>query len=126
MALTGKELKKIKDFHGHLGPYAVTGFIIGKLAKKSFRKIDKIIVFNPLKTPQSCLIDGLQLSSGCTVGRNSINLNKSKNIKIKIEAEEKSLIIKLDRGFEKTAEKNFGRSVRAFAKNIEPLLNHFF
>ena len=123
--MTKSELKKIRDFHGHIGPYAVTGYIIGKLAKKSFKKLEKIVVYNPLKTPQSCVIDGLQLSSGCTLGRSSIKLIKSENIKIEIYARNKSVVIKLDKDFEKLAKKNFGRNMMIFAKNIEPLIKQF-
>ena len=123
--MTKSELKIIRDFHGHIGPYAVTGYIIGKLAKKSFKKLEKIVVYNPLKTPQSCVIDGLQLSSGCTLGRSSIKLKKSENIKIEIYAKNKSVVIKLDKDFEKLAKKNFGRNMKIFAKNIEPLIKQF-
>ena len=123
--MTKSEFKKIRDFHGHIGPYAVTGYIIGKLAKKSFKKLEKIVVYNPLKTPQSCVIDGLQLSSGCTLGRSSIKLKKSENIKIEIYAKNKSVVIKLDKDFEKLAKKNFGRNMKIFAKNIEPLIKQF-
>jgi formylmethanofuran dehydrogenase subunit E len=75
-------------FHGHLGPWLVLGLIIGDYglrkikAKKYFgAKIDVLI---PKRKPFSCLVDGLQLSSGCTLGKNNIRLIASKEIRVKL------------------------------------------
>ena len=69
-----KELDYIKNFHGHLGPYVILGYKMGKLALKKLKKIDKIIVYLPKNPPQSCLLDGLQLATNCTLGKNKIKL----------------------------------------------------
>lgn len=68
-------LQKIKDFHGHLGPYAVIGYRMGLAANRkfgdgAFKKIAR--VFSGSITPMSCMIDGVQLSSGCTLGKGNI------------------------------------------------------
>lgn len=68
-------LQKIKDFHGHLGPYAVIGYRMGLAANQEFgddvfKKIAR--VFSGTVTPMSCMIDGIQLSSGCTMGKGNI------------------------------------------------------
>jgi len=118
------ELEKIRKFHGHIGPYAVTGYIMGQLVKSHFGKIDKIIIYNPLKTPFSCLIDGLQLSSGCTVGRSSIKLKKTNNLKIIIYASNKKVVIKLDQGFKKLAKEHFQKDMKKFAQIIEPIIKN--
>ncbi len=70
-----KVLQKIKDFHGHLGPYAVIGYRMGLAANRefgdnAFKKIAR--VFSGTVTPMSCMIDGIQLSSGCTLGKGNI------------------------------------------------------
>jgi formylmethanofuran dehydrogenase subunit E len=75
-------LKKIKEFHGHLGPFVVIGYKMGeiskiKLGKNPFHK--KAIIWTGNKTPLSCIIDGIQLSSGCTLGKGNINI-KNKRI----------------------------------------------
>lgn len=103
-------LKEAVKFHGHLGPYLVLGILAGKLAikklgcKKYFDLDVKVRGAN--KKPKSCLIDGLQLSTGATYGKGNIeklngnkiqilfcNLKNNKKIKIYLK---ESLIKKLD------------------------------
>ena len=70
-------LQRIKDFHGHLGPYATIGYRMGiaanrELGGNAFKKV--AIVFSGTVTPLSCMIDGIQLSSGCTLGKGNITV----------------------------------------------------
>ncbi|MCK5309304.1 MAG: formylmethanofuran dehydrogenase subunit E family protein [Thermoplasmata archaeon] len=68
-------LQKIKDFHGHLGPYAAIGYRMGLAANREFgdNALKKVArVFSGTVTPMSCMIDGIQLSSGCTMGKGNI------------------------------------------------------
>lgn len=70
-------LKEAEKFHGHLGPYLVLGILAGEFgikilkAKKYFGL--NIDVFGASKKPKSCLIDGLQLSTGATFGKGNIH-----------------------------------------------------
>ena len=80
-------LKEAEKFHGHLGPYLVLGILAGELALKKLRckkyfGLD-VKVWGANKKPKSCLIDGLQLSSGATHGKG--NVKKLYGTKIKIE-----------------------------------------
>ena len=68
-------LREIKRFHGHIGPYAIIGYKMGELANKMlgsdpFSK--KVVVWTGTTPPLSCIIDGLQISSGCTLGKGNI------------------------------------------------------
>jgi formylmethanofuran dehydrogenase subunit E len=70
-------LHQIKQFHGHLGPYVVIGYMMGKLANKyigsdPFSK--SVVVYTGPTPPLSCLIDGIQISSGCTLGKGNITI----------------------------------------------------
>lgn len=68
-------LQKIKDFHGHLGPYVTIGYRMGLAANKEFgdNALKTIArVFSGTVRPMSCMIDGIQLSSGCTMGKGNI------------------------------------------------------
>lgn len=79
-------LNRAIDFHGHLGPFLILGLIAGKFslsklkAKKYFGI--KIVVKGALKKPKSCIIDGLQVSTGATYGKG--NLKKISGEKISI------------------------------------------
>ena len=72
------DLKKVEQFHGHLGPYAVIGYRMGKLAceklgENPFEK--QVTVSTGTTPPLSCIIDGIQLSSGCTLGKGNIHVD---------------------------------------------------
>lgn len=79
-------LKEGIDFHGHLGPYLVLGILCGEFAiktlglKKYFGL--EVKVSGACKKPQSCLIDGLQLSTGATYGKGNIRKLKGDTIKV--------------------------------------------
>jgi len=80
-------LKEAVKFHGHLGPYLVLGILAGEMALNKFRCRKylslKVRVWGATKKPKSCLIDGLQLSTGATYGKG--NIEKSIGPAIEIE-----------------------------------------
>ncbi len=70
-----ESLEQIKQFHGHLGPYAVIGYRMGLLANKHlgddpFAK--HAVALTGITTPISCIVDGIQLASGCTLGKGNL------------------------------------------------------
>jgi formylmethanofuran dehydrogenase subunit E len=76
-----EELKKIEGFHGHLGPYVVVGYRMGKIANEKLGSdpfTKKAVVWTGTKPPISCMIDGIQLGSGCTAGKGNLEI-KNKN-----------------------------------------------
>jgi formylmethanofuran dehydrogenase subunit E len=74
MVYLSDELEELKRFHGHLGPYAVIGFRMGLLARERFPERIFAILHSGTKRPLSCLADGVQFSSCCTLGKNNIAL----------------------------------------------------
>jgi formylmethanofuran dehydrogenase subunit E len=80
-------LNQAVNFHGHLGPYLILGVLAGELAIKKLRCKRyfgvMVKVWGADKKPKSCLIDGLQLSTGATYGKG--NIVKLNGAKIKIE-----------------------------------------
>jgi len=67
-------MEALKQFHGHLGPYVVVGYRMGKLARTELNGKLKAVVHSGLKPPISCLADGVQFSSGCTLGKGNIEV----------------------------------------------------
>ena len=80
-----EELKNIEQFHGHIGPYAVIGFRMGKIANEKLGKnpfSKKAQVWTGAKPPMSCVIDGIQMSSGCTIGKGNLTIFSGKLPKV--------------------------------------------
>ena len=74
-------LKKAAAFHGHLGPFLAIGVRMGLLALERFAaEIDnhdelQTTVMIPLRTPFSCIIDGIQTTTLCTIGNRKLKVN---------------------------------------------------
>lgn len=69
-------LSEVEAFHGHLGPYAVLGARIGDMAIKRLEaeRFAGILVNVrcPAQPPFRCIIDGLQVATGATFGKDNI------------------------------------------------------
>lgn len=79
-------LKRAVDFHGHLGPYLILGVLMGDLAIRElkFKRHFGIetVVKGALKRPKSCLIDGIQITTGCTYGKGNIRKLRGNKIQV--------------------------------------------
>jgi formylmethanofuran dehydrogenase subunit E len=78
-----KLIDKAADFHGHLGPFLVIGVRMGNAAKKALPQIRKkeklqITAKTPLSTPFSCVIDGIQVTTKCTIGNQKLKIENSR------------------------------------------------
>jgi len=66
------------DFHGHLGPYVALGLRMGLLARRRMTFGDhfaaSVQAFTGGKPPRSCLVDGLQVATGATLGKGTIEV----------------------------------------------------
>jgi formylmethanofuran dehydrogenase subunit E len=93
-------LRSLASFHGHLGPYAVIGYRMGRIAcdrlgEDPFEK--NVLVSTGTTPPLSCIIDGIQVGSGCTLGKGNVTVDhkdqaqavfsnkKGKNVKITLK-----------------------------------------
>ncbi|MHA1229255.1 MAG: formylmethanofuran dehydrogenase subunit E family protein [Candidatus Helarchaeota archaeon] len=70
-------------FHGHLGPFLILGLKMGQMAidylkPSNYNEISAEVLINPLSTPESCVIDGIQVSTCCTTGKRNL-IVKEKN-----------------------------------------------
>ena len=75
-------------FHGHFGPFLVMGLragIIGIdfLGKDPFELKAKI--GTSLHPPRSCFIDGIQYASGCTVGKNNLEVRAGDTVSVEFK-----------------------------------------
>lgn len=76
-------IENAAKLHGHLGPFLVIGVRMGDLAKRCLEVDDKsscrleVRIQTPLSTPFSCVIDGIQASTSCTVGNRKLKIKNS-------------------------------------------------
>lgn len=70
-------LEELAGFHGHLGPYIVIGYRMGRYIRKHFCGDPFSLsarIYCSGRTPETCLADGVQLGSGCTIGKGNIDI----------------------------------------------------
>ena len=87
------------EFHGHDGPFMTLGLRMGLTALemldcKGWFDLDCEVrlIWNP---PDSCVIDGIQSSTGCTMGKKNIAVVEKPGVEAVFASKEKVLKIKL-------------------------------
>jgi formylmethanofuran dehydrogenase subunit E len=79
-----RELEIAKAFHGHFGPFLALGLKLGEFALSSLKARKhfgiKVTVHCPPQPPPSCMVDGLQITTGATYGKGNIKLVPSEEI----------------------------------------------
>ena len=91
-------LEKAVDLHGHLGPFLVLGVRMGLLgirelgAKKGNPKLRVTVMTKP-SVPFSCVIDGIQAATRCTIGNRKLRLrNSPKTVSAKFQILEGNMV----------------------------------
>jgi formylmethanofuran dehydrogenase subunit E len=74
-------LAKGVDFHGHLGPFLILGLRMGVIAESLLKPQNQNALTATIlvkgSPPTSCVIDGVQVSSGCTLGKGTIRVEEA-------------------------------------------------
>lgn len=83
-------LKRAVEFHGHLGPFLVLGLRMGLAGLRELkvrRGERKLQVMAKLlyRIPFSCTVDGLQISTKCTIGNKRLKIMNYSGIKAKFK-----------------------------------------
>ncbi len=89
-------IEDLAAFHGHLGPFIVLGYRMGRYVRQNFCSDPfqmTAIVFCKGVPPQSCLADGIQIGSGCTLGKRNIDIVASDDIRCQFSFEERKMIL---------------------------------
>ena len=93
-------IKKAEELHGHLGPFLIIGVRIGETAKRmleveSNEKL-RATVKIPMKTPFSCILDGIQSTTQCTVGNQKLKIeNSQREITVQFKLENPNNTLKI-------------------------------
>jgi formylmethanofuran dehydrogenase subunit E len=90
-----------RKLHGHVGPFLVIGLKMGAAAKKALNISDTECthltaeVAVPLHPPFSCLLDGIQVSTTCTIGNQRLQVKNSKDIQATFRSEKDAKAVKI-------------------------------
>ena len=105
-----------RKLHGHVGPYLVIGLKMGAAAKAALNVPNieqmhlKADVNVPLQPPTSCLLDGIQVSTSCTVGNQRLQFKNAKTIRAVFKTEKSAKTVKI------TLKQQFSEGARTEAK----------
>ena len=87
------------EFHGHDGPYMTIGLRMGLAALEMLDckgwfdiSCEARLVWSP---PDSCVIDGIQSSTGCTMGKKNITVVEQPGVEACFTSRGKSLTLRL-------------------------------
>ncbi len=87
------------EFHGHLGPYLICGVKMGLLALRLIRSRGytglTVTAETGVTPPVSCLVDGLQVATGCTLGKGNIAVHGGGHARALFRTTDQSVVIEL-------------------------------
>lgn len=83
-------LAAVVQFHGHLGPWAIAGIRFGMAGRKAVGADGYFDVAvecrGPLvRPPRSCFLDGLQVSTGATLGKRNLRSVEADSLVVRVE-----------------------------------------
>jgi formylmethanofuran dehydrogenase subunit E len=92
------ELKRAAEFHTHLGPFLVVGLRMGRVVTRELGHEPftiKIRASTGHVPPYSCLVDGLQVSTPCTVGNGGLVVADRRDMSIEAVKSGATLTVQL-------------------------------
>ena len=112
------------EFHGHLGVFSIVGAKMGIYAREYFGIGTDLLEINTYagsKEPLSCMNDGLQVSTGATLGQGSIHLITDTIAKPQavFTYQNRSILIKLKSGYLKALKSVIDEGVKNYGLEDE-------
>lgn len=107
------------EFHGHLGVFSIVGAKMGIKARELFEvgaDLLEVTSFAGIKPPYSCLNDGIQVSTGATLGMGTIHLAAGKKAmpSAVFTYKNRSLRITLKKEYLEQVDKDINEGIRKF------------
>jgi formylmethanofuran dehydrogenase subunit E len=116
------DLRALQGFHGHLGVYVTIGLRMGAIGKRAFghyRGLRAVVRSKP-EPPMLCVVDGVQFSSGCTMGKGNISVEPASEPEVAFEKEGRRLRISLKPGWRDRIDREMSKD-----KELEQSLYYF-
>ena len=110
-------LLRAGEFHGHRGPFLVVGLRMGL---RALRDLDACGCFDlrcrahlRRSPPDSCVLDGIQMATGCTMGRMNIEVSEGEGVSAEFEGGRGATMIELRREVEEEIRRSLGEGEEA-------------
>ena len=83
-------LAQVVQFHGHLGPAVVAGARIGmaglrEIEAKGYFDVEVVCEGPFAQPPQACFLDGLQVTTGATLGKRTLHWVQADRIAVRMK-----------------------------------------
>jgi formylmethanofuran dehydrogenase subunit E len=106
-----EELVALQRFHGHLGVYVTLGLRMGAIGKRRFGHYKGLTanVRTNVDPPMRCVLDGIQFSSGCTMGKGNIALEPASEPEVTFEKGGHRLRISLRPGWRERIDREMSK-----------------
>ena len=116
------ELEALRSFHGHLGVYVTLGLRMGEIARRRlghYKGLTASVRSRP-EPPMLCVVDGIQFSSGCTMGKGNIRVEPGEEPEAEFTKEGKALRVRLRPGWRERIDREMSKE-----KELEQSLSYF-
>jgi len=106
-----RDLEALRSFHGHLGVYVTLGMRMGEIGKRRFGHYKGLVarVRSRPEPPMLCVVDGVQFSSGCTMGKGNIRTESGENPEVLFTKEGRSLRVALQAGLRERIDREMSK-----------------
>ena len=106
-----EELAALQRFHGHLGVYVTLGLRMGAIGKRRFGHYKGMTanVRSRPEPPMRCVLDGIQFSSGCTMGKGNIVLESGSEPEVAFEKDGRQFQVLLQPGWRERIDREMSK-----------------
>ena len=105
------ELEALRAFHGHLGVYVTLGLRMGEIGRRRlghYKGLSAAVRSRP-EPPMLCVVDGVQFSSGCTMGKGNILAEPGDNPEVVFTKAGRTLRIALRPGWRERIDREMSK-----------------
>jgi formylmethanofuran dehydrogenase subunit E len=124
-------LREAEKFHGHLGAFLVLGLKAGLYSNEILGK-DLFVTHARVETestpPRSCFVDGIQLTTGCTMGKRNIELMEGDSLSVTFTKNNRQLTLRIKPALlkELTGIASMGEGERAALRLVDKPVEDLF